>query len=75
MRGPERYVEWIIPLREFSNDPNDLPEALSVIVVNYDGVNSATLITGEGGPSLRSPTHYDNFIRRLAAKYENRFCQ
>ncbi len=50
-----------IPLRESSNDPNDLPEALSVIVVNYDGVNPATLITGEGGPSLTSPTHYDNF--------------
>ncbi|HEY3025886.1 MAG TPA: hypothetical protein VGJ55_07040, partial [Pyrinomonadaceae bacterium] len=31
-----------IPLRESQEDPNDLPEALTVIVVDYDGVNPAS---------------------------------
>lgn len=61
-----------IPVRD-SPDPTELPEALTVIVVNYDGVNPATLV--EGMPDLLSPSHYDNFITRLAAKYEDRFSQ
>jgi hypothetical protein len=62
-----------IPVRDSPTDPTELPEALAVIVVNYDGVNPATLV--EGTPDLSSPSHYDNFIARLAAKYEDRFCQ
>jgi hypothetical protein len=62
-----------IPLRESANEPNDLPEALSVVVVNYDGVNPATLV--EGMPDVTSPSHYEKFIKRLAAMYEDRFCQ
>jgi hypothetical protein len=61
-----------IPLRELPEDPNDSPEALAVIVLNYDGINPATL---EANPDPESPNHYDNFIRRLAQKYEDRFCQ
>ena len=64
-----------IPLRESPSDPNDQPEALTVIVVNYDGVNPATLVTGEGSPNPSSTAHYDNFIMRLVAKYGDRFCQ
>ncbi len=64
-----------IPLRESPEDPNDLPEALAVIVVNYDGINPAILVTGDVSPDPESPVHYDNFITRLAAKYEDRFCQ
>ena len=63
-----------VPLRESPDDPNDLPEALTVIVVNYDGVNPATLVTSEASPDHSSPANYDNFIKRLAAKYEDRFC-
>ncbi len=62
-----------IPLRDTPKDPTELPEALAVIVVNYDGVNDATLV--EGIPDPSKPSHYDNFIARLAAKYEDRFCQ
>jgi hypothetical protein len=59
-----------IPLRESPDEPNDQPEALTVIVVEYDGVNSARLV-----PSglASSEAYYDNFIARLAAKYEDRF--
>lgn len=63
-----------IPLRESPDDPSDLPEALTVIVVDYNGVAPATLVTGELSPGPTSEAHYDNFIKRLAAKYEDRFC-
>ena len=60
-----------IPLRDSPDDPPELPEALAVILVNYDGVNPATLV--EEVPNTSSHSHYDNFIRRLVEKYENRF--
>jgi hypothetical protein len=62
-----------IPLRESPADPTELPEALAVILVNYDGVNAATLV--EGMPDISKPSHYDNFIKRLASIYADRFCQ
>ena len=64
-----------IPLRESPDEPNDSPEALAIIVLNYDGINPATLIEGGAAPSAESAIHYNNFIRRLAQKYEDRFCQ
>ena len=64
-----------IPLRESPDDPNDTPEALAIIIVDYDGVNPAKLVTGDPGLSVDSPSHYDNFIKRLVGKYEDRFCQ
>jgi len=62
-----------IPLREVPDEPNDQPEALTVIVVDYDGINPASLISTELAPAEASHSYYDNFIRRLAAKYEDRF--
>lgn len=64
-----------IPLRESPNEPNDSPEALAIIVVNYDGIHPASLVSGLTTPSAESPVHYANFIRRLAQKYEDRFGQ
>lgn len=64
-----------IPLRDSPDDPKELPEALAVILVDYDGENPARLVTNDLAPSPTSEAHYDNFIRRLAAKYEDRFCQ
>jgi hypothetical protein len=46
-----------------------------VIVVDYDGVNRATLVTGEASPGKTSAAHYNNFIKRLASKYDDRFVQ
>ncbi|HEV8588751.1 MAG TPA: hypothetical protein VGQ72_07720 [Pyrinomonadaceae bacterium] len=64
-----------IPLRESLDDPNDTPEALAVIVVDYDGVNPARLVTNELSPAADSTAYYPNFIRQLVAKYEARFCR
>ena len=64
-----------IPLRESPEDPNDQPEALTVLVVDYDGVRPATLITSQPAPTPDMTAHYDSFIARLAKKFEDRFCQ
>jgi hypothetical protein len=64
-----------IPLRESSEEQNDQPEALTVIVVNYDGVHPASLVASELAPQKASHVYYDNFITQLVAKYESRFCE
>jgi hypothetical protein len=64
-----------IPLRDSPSDPTELPEALGVIVVNYDGLNPGSLVTDGLSPDASNPVYYDNFIKRLVAKFENRFCQ
>jgi hypothetical protein len=62
-----------IPLRNEPSDPNDQPEALAVLVVNYDGVHSARLTTDPPSPEPSSPAHYDSFIRRICLLFERRF--
>jgi hypothetical protein len=64
-----------IPLRESPEEPNDQPEALTVIVVNYDGVHPASLVASELAPQKTSRVYYDNFITQLVATYESRFCE
>ena len=59
-----------IPLRELPEEPNDQPEALAVIVVNYDGVQPATLVDYLPGASQ---IHYGAFIERIARLYVGRF--
>jgi hypothetical protein len=62
-----------IPLRQDPDDPNDQPEALSAIVVEYDGVHPAKLISGPPAPGVRTALHYRNFIRRICGLFEERF--
>ena len=59
-----------IPLREFPEEPNDQPEALAVIVMNYDGVGTATLVDYFPG---ESQIGYDVFAGRIARLYAERF--
>lgn len=62
-----------IPLRDTAGDPNELPEAVAVIVVDYDGVNPGSLVTGQMAPQIESHINYDNFIRRICRIYGERF--
>ncbi len=62
-----------IPLREAVDEPNDQPEAVAVIVVEYDGKSPATLVMGDLNSLQSSHANYENFIKRLAQKYEDRF--
>lgn len=59
-----------IPLRESPEEPNDQPEALAVIVVNYDGAAPATLI--DYFPE-ESQIRYGMFIKRIVRLYLQRF--
>lgn len=62
-----------IPLRSVADEPNDQPEALAVIIVDYDGQNPAKLVTNSLAPQPGSPMHYDNFIARVCELYRQRF--
>jgi len=62
-----------IPLRNETDEPNEQPEALAVIVVNYDGVHPARLVTRPPAPKPRQMVHYDSFIRRICRLYRKRF--
>lgn len=59
-----------IPLRELPDEPNDQPEALTVIVMNYDGANPARL---EDYLPEESQIRYDAFIERIVRLYSERF--
>lgn len=62
-----------IPLRNKPDDPNDQPEAISVIVVNYDGLHPATLVTEPPAPGRKDAVHYNNFILRICELFRRRF--
>jgi len=62
-----------IPLRDTADDPSELPEAVAVIVVDYDGINPAQLVSGPVAPQTESHIHYDSFVRRICEIYRNRF--
>jgi hypothetical protein len=62
-----------IPQRDTVDDPNELPEAVAVIVVDYDGVNLAKLVSGPLAPQIESNLDYESFIRRMCDIYGKRF--
>jgi hypothetical protein len=62
-----------IPLRNEASDPSDQPEALAIIVVNYDGVHPGRLVVGPLAPRAGEPAHYDSFLRRICDLYGKRF--
>jgi hypothetical protein len=59
-----------IPLRERSEEPNDQPEALAVIVMNYDGAQPASLVDYL---PVGSQIHYGTFIERIGRLFVERF--
>ena len=62
-----------IPLRNEADEPNDQPEALAVILVDYDGTSAAKLVIGELAPQPGNSIHYEGFIGRICRLYEKRF--
>ena len=67
------HIFSAIPLRNEPEDPNDQPEALAVIVINYDGVHPARLVTDLPARSMQGPVRYENFLRRICELFEKRF--
>jgi hypothetical protein len=62
-----------IPLRDNPDEPSDQPEALGVIVVDYDGVSPAKLVTGSLAPRQSDPVSYESFVKRICRLYQRRF--
>lgn len=62
-----------IPLRTSAEEPNDQPEAVAIVIADYDGTKPAKLVTGDLAPQLASPMHYESFIRRICDLYTLRF--
>lgn len=62
-----------VPLRSDDTEPNDQPEAIAVIVIDYDGKNPAHLVTTPPAPQPGEPNHYATFIHRLGELYTQRF--
>lgn len=62
-----------IPLRDNSDDPNELPEALAVIALEYDGLTPCKLTAGPLAPPSGSHINYGAFIQRVCRIYRERF--
>jgi len=62
-----------IPLRDEPTDPSDQPEALAVLVVDYDGETQGRLEVGGLAPQPTDPIYYENFIQRICGLYKRRF--
>jgi len=59
-----------LPLRDNPDEASDQPEALAVIVVDYDGTNPSKLVTEPPAPQRSEAVHYESFLRRIAMLYE-----
>jgi hypothetical protein len=64
-----------VPLRTGVSDPGDIPEALAIIVVDYDGQNSARLLEEPPAPQLGEPNHYGAFVDAIGARFVERIGQ
>lgn len=51
-----------IPLRNTPDDSGELPEALALMIIDYDGANPSKLVTGKPTPQPGSAAYYENFI-------------
>ncbi len=61
-----------VPLRRTPADPGDLPEALAIIVVEYDGRNRARLTTNPPAPQPGDTNHYETFLQMMSERYAER---
>jgi hypothetical protein len=62
-----------VALRKTVQDPRDAPDALSIIVIEYDGRNPARLLTELPAPQRGEPNHYDSFAQFMRERYLDRF--
>jgi hypothetical protein len=62
-----------IPLSDTPDDTGELPEAVAVIVLDYDGVRPSRLVKEKLAPQRENAVYYNNFIRRICGLYRKRF--
>ncbi len=62
-----------VPLRADVSDPGDIPEALAIIVVDYDGQKPARLLEEPPAPQPGEPNHYGAFVKAMGQRFVERF--
>lgn len=62
-----------IPLRKLPDESNELPEGLTIVLIEYNGVDSARLVDLPPTPGRSVDWHYENFLRRMCERYAERF--
>ena len=54
-----------IPLPGAEDDPNELPEGVAVIMLDYHGVTPRKLVAGPLAPGRDGHSKYDNFVPQI----------
>jgi len=62
-----------IPLRRTPDESNELPEGLTIVLIEYNGTDPARLVNAPPAPDQISDRHYGNFVRRVCERYRERF--
>lgn len=62
-----------VPLRGGTTGKADLPEALGILVVEYDGERPARLLTEPPAPRPGDLNHYSSFIALMRDRFVERF--
>jgi hypothetical protein len=62
-----------LPLRTDKNEASDQPEAIAIILLDYDGAGQATLVNEPPAPQPQDTVFYTRFIERIAKLYDERF--
>lgn len=62
-----------VSLRRKPTEKGDRPEALAIILVEYDGLNPAKLLARPPAPQPGEPNHYETFVRRMGESFNERF--
>jgi hypothetical protein len=62
-----------IPLRKLPDESNELPEGLTIVLIEYNGADSARLVNPPETPGDSADWRYENFLRRMCERYAERF--
>jgi hypothetical protein len=62
-----------IPLRRGPEESNELPEGLTIVLIEYNGADPARLVNAPPTPGHSADWHYENFLRRMCERYAERF--
>ncbi len=62
-----------IPLRKGPDESNELPEGLTIVLIEYNGADPARLVNAPPNLGHSADWRYENFLRRMCERYSERF--